>query len=406
MRPTRAGSKGATDMNRYHRQMLLPQIGPVGQAKLAAARVLLVGCGALGSHIAEQLVRAGVGFLRLVDRDIVELTNLQRQVLFDEKHAIAGWPKAAAAAERLGEINSQVRVEPRVIDLHAGNIESEILSDVILRYSDGSAQSELPHRSFGVPQDDSRSGSNSSFDHSSLIRHSDFVIRHSPQIDLILDGTDNVATRYLLNDVAVKHGISWVYGACVGVEGRVMAIRPGHTPCLRCIFPTAPKPEELATCDTAGVLGPAAAIVASLQVVAALKLLTGNESALPDELLTIDLWSNRFHGLSLKDARRSDCPCCGLGQFEFLSRPPDESAVTLCGRDAVQIRGEGSIQLSTLADRWRVIGTVEQTRFFVRCQLTDPADLRLTLFEDGRLIVQGTRDAARAKSLYARYVGS
>lgn len=355
-------------VNRYQRQTLLPQIGESGQAKLAAARVLLIGCGALGTHIAELLVRAGVGFLRLVDRDIVELTNLQRQVLFDEKHAQTGWPKAAAAAERLAAINSSVTIDARVMDVHAGNIEALAAWSPLPRSTGGDGTSE--------------------------------------SVDLILDGTDNVSTRYLCNDAAIKHEIPWIYGACVGVEGRVMAIRPGSSPCLRCIFPMPPRPEELATCDTAGVLGSAAAVVASLQVVAAIKLLIGDEAALSDELLTLDLWSNRFHRMPLHDARRVDCPCCGLRQFEFLSRPPDESSVTLCGRDAVQIRGTGQVELNSMAERWRQLGAVEQNRYFVRCQLTAPAHTRLTLFADGRLIVQGTRDASRAKSLYARFVGA
>lgn len=340
-------------MIRYQRQTLLPQIGQTGQTRLAAARVLLVGCGALGTHIAEQLARAGAGFLRIVDRDIVELSNLQRQVLFDESHVKAGYPKALAAAERLAVINSEIRIDPHIVDLHAGNIESLIDS-----------------------------------------------------IDLILDGTDNVATRYLLNDAAINCHIPWVYGACVGVEGRVMAIRPGQSPCLRCIFPHPPRPEELATCDTAGVLGSAAAVVASLQVVAAIKMLTRMGEELPCELLSVDLWSNRFHAMPLNDARRADCPCCGLRQFEFLSRSPSESAVTLCGRDAVQVRGSGQADLSAVADRWSHLGTVERHRFFLRCHLAEPANIRLTLFGDGRLIVQGTRDGTRAKSLYARFVGA
>jgi adenylyltransferase/sulfurtransferase len=341
-------------MNRYHRQILLPSIGLAGQSKLAAARVLLVGCGALGSNLAEQLIRAGVGFVRLVDRDLVELTNLQRQVLFDESHAAKAWPKAAAAAERLSAVNSEVTIEPVIADLHAGNVAAFI----------------------------------------------------GGGIDLILDGTDNVATRYLLNDVAVKEKIPWIYGACVGMEGRMMVIRPGSTACLRCLFPAPPKPGDLPTCDTAGVLGPAAALIASLQTVAAIKLLTGNAAALSDELLSIDLWSNRARRISLAAARSPDCPCCGLLKFEFLDRPPSESAISLCGRDAIQIRGGHPVHLPDFAARWQPLGALEQTRYFLRCALEDPPGVRLTLFADGRLIVQGARDAARAKSLHARFVGS
>jgi molybdopterin-synthase adenylyltransferase len=348
-------------LNRYHRQMLLPEIGEAGQARLAAARVLLVGCGALGCTIAEQLVRAGVGFLRLVDRDIVELTNLQRQTLYDEQHVRTAWPKAAAAAERLAAINSSVAIDAEVTDAHCGNIE-------MLAGLEGSAA--------GGP------------------------------VHLILDGTDNVATRYLINDVAVKHGVPWIYGACVGSEGRVMAVRPGESACLRCVFPNPPRAEELPTCDTRGVLGSASALVASLQAIAAIKLLTGNAAGMRDELLTIDAWSGRFQSVSLDGARDRDCICCGKLRFEFLSRPASDAAVTLCGRDAVQVRGESRIELPGMARRWRGLGQVEETRFFVRCQLAEPRDVRLTLFSDGRLIVHGTRDALRAKSLHARFVGA
>jgi molybdopterin/thiamine biosynthesis adenylyltransferase len=340
-------------VSRYDRQSLLPQVGEGGQAKLAAARILLVGCGALGTNIAEQLIRAGVGFLRIVDRDIVEWTNLQRQVLFDESHAQSAWPKALAAAERLRAINSQVVVEPHVADVHSANIESLCES-----------------------------------------------------ISLILDGTDNVSSRYLLNDVSVKLRIPWIYGACIGTEGRMMLVQPGASPCLRCVFPDPPRPQDLPTCDTAGVLGAAAAVVASLQAVSAIKWLTSDSASIRSELTTIDVWENRFHSMSLSDAKRADCVCCGSRQFEYLSAPPDQSAVTLCGRDAIQIRGQGRADLQAIASRWKPLGSIEANRFFVRCNLHDDRAMRLTLFADGRLIVHGTTDPVRAKSLYARYVGS
>jgi len=354
-------STGNFSVSRYQRQILLPQIGEAGQEKLAAARVLLVGCGALGGNIAEQLVRAGVGFLRLVDRDIVELTNLQRQVLFDENQVRTAWPKAAAAAERLAAINSSVEVDAHILDVHAGNIE-------MLAGVDG----ELP----GGP------------------------------VHLILDGTDNVATRYLINDVAVKHGIPWVYGACVGMEGRVMAVKSSESACLRCVFPTPPRAEELATCDTAGVLGAAAAVVASLQVVAAIKILTGRLESQADELVSMDLWTGRFHRTSLVDAKRADCDCCGLRKFAFLSQVRGDSSVTICGRDAVQVAGGRRVDLDQFASRWESAGRVERNRFFLRCRLVEPANVCLTLFADGRLIVQGMRDVTRAKSIYARFVGA
>jgi adenylyltransferase/sulfurtransferase len=333
--------------------MLLPQIGQAGQEKLAAARVLLIGCGALGSVVAEQLVRGGVGFLRIADRDIVELTNLQRQVLFDESDAAGALPKSIAAAKRLSRVNSSVRVEPTVADLHAGNIEEFI------------------------------------------------------DVDLILDGTDNVATRYLVNDVSIKHNIPWIYGACVGTQGRVMTIWPGQGPCMRCVFPEPPGPGELPTCDTAGVLGPVAGVIGSLQSIAAIKLLSGNESALADELLSMDLWSNRIHSTPLVDAKRADCPTCGLRRFEFLSDTISR-AVQLCGRQSVQIRGSSKMQISDgdLAARLDRFGTVVRSPYFVRCDLRDEKPLSLTVFRDGRTIVHGTNDPARAKAIHAKYVGA
>lgn len=349
-------------VTRYHRQTLLPQIGTAGQARLAASRVLLVGCGALGTVVADQLARAGVGLLRVVDRDVVELTNLQRQVLFDEADAREGTPKAVAAARRLGAINSDVRVEPVVADLHGGNVEK------LAGLTEG-----------------------------------------GPRVDLIVDGTDNVDTRYLLNDAAVKHGLPWVYGACVGTEGRVMAIRPPATACLRCVFPEPPGPGELPTCDTAGVLGPVAAVVASLQSVAALKLLTGQASAHANELVSLDLWKGRFRSASLEEAKRPDCPTCGARQFAFLDQPADGRSVTLCGRHAVQVLPavrSARIDLTALAERLRPAGRVQATPFLVRCRPEGAGEIELTIFADGRAIVHGTSDFDRARSAYARWVGA
>jgi molybdopterin/thiamine biosynthesis adenylyltransferase len=345
-------------MDRYHRQTLLPFMGPQGQSQLASARVLLVGCGALGSVIADQLVRAGIGHLTIADRDVVELTNLQRQVLFDEDDARDGTPKAIAAANRLRKVNSSVEIDPRVVDVHAGNIEQLA----------------------GVETDGTR-------------------------VSLILDGTDNVETRYLVNDVAVKHGIPWVYGACVGVDGRVMPIRPGVGPCLRCVFPTPPASGELPTCDTAGVLAPAAAIVASMQVVAGIRLLIGNVPA-SSELTTMDVWKNRFRTLDAGE-RRSDCTCCGERRFDFLDRSIEQSAVQLCGRNAVQIRGRGqnTIGLPRLAQRLARVGRVQEREFLVRCELSQEKGVQLTVFGDGRTIVQGTSDLSRARTIVSRYVG-
>jgi molybdopterin-synthase adenylyltransferase len=338
--------------NRYHRQILLPNIGEQGQSRLSEAKVLLIGCGALGTVIAEQLTRSGIGHLRIVDRDVVELTNLQRQTLFDESDAKDVSPKSIAAARRLSAINSTITIDPIVADVHPGNIE-EFLQ-----------------------------GTN-----------------------LIFDGTDNAETRYLLNDAAVKHQINWIYGAAIATEGRVMAIRPNITPCLRCIFPDPPAPGELPTCDTAGVLGPAAAIVASLQTTLGLKLLLGIKT--DSRLTTIDAWQGTQRSIDTGE-RRINCPCCGQQNFEFLNRSLEQSAIQLCGRNAVQIRPSqpASIKLPDLARKLAAIGQVQQTDFLIRCQMNQEKDLSMTIFPDGRTIVHGTHDITQARSLVSRYVGS
>jgi adenylyltransferase/sulfurtransferase len=334
--------------------MLLPQIGQAGQRRLAAARVLLVGCGALGTAVADQLVRAGVGHLTLVDRDIVELTNLQRQTLFDEKDAADEVPKAVAAGNRLRAVNSSVQIVSRVADVHAGNIE-ELLK---------------------------------------------------PPVDLILDGTDNVQTRYLLNDVSVKHGMPWVYGAAVSTEGRVMTIVPGATPCLRCVFPSPPTPQELPTCDTAGVLGMGTAIVGAYQAIEAIKLLTGQSGE--SRLIRLDFWAPRTHVVATADARLADCPCCGLRRFEYLESTAPDAAAALCGRNAVQVRPPKTAELSltSLAQRLATAGDVRRTPHFVRIALHDPAGVSLTVFPDGRSLIHGVTDLGRAKSIHARFIGS
>lgn len=346
--------------NRYHRQVLLPQIGAGGQERLSRARVLLVGCGALGSVIAEQLVRAGIGFLRLVDRDVVELSNLQRQVLFDEEDARQGLPKAVAAANRLGRINSAVSVDAIVADVHSGNIESLA----------------------GLERDE--------------------------RVNLILDGTDNVETRYLINDVSVKHHVPWVYGACVGTEGRVMTILPGQTPCLRCVFEEPPAPGELPGCDTAGVLGPVASMVASMQAVAGMKVLIGAADASEEKLISLDAWRGRYRSSETSGARRDDCPCCAMGRFVFLDARPAHGTTSLCGRHAVQVRPakDRPVDVEQVFQRLDAVGTVERTPYLIRCRLFDPPGLNLTLFQDGRAIIQGTTDVDRARSLYARFIGA
>jgi adenylyltransferase/sulfurtransferase len=324
--------------------------------------VLIVGCGALGTVMAEQLARAGVGSLRIVDRDVVEWTNLQRQTLFDESDAKEAVPKAVAARRRLAQVNSSIAAEALVTDLHSANVETLA----------------------GLE-------------------------RGGLRVDLILDGTDNVETRYLINDVAIKHGLPWVYGACVGTEGRVMTVRPGTTACLRCVFPKPPAGSELPTCDTAGVLGPAAHVVASLQAASALRLLCGtrSEQAVPPSLLTLDVWHGRFHALDTGDPV-PDCPACGKRQFDFLDRPSD-GTTSLCGRRSVQVRpagGTAGFDMNAVQAKLMTAGNVQRTPYLLRCRLNEPEGLDLTLFSDGRLIVSGTTDANRARSIYARFVGS
>jgi molybdopterin/thiamine biosynthesis adenylyltransferase len=333
--------------------MLLPQIGQAGQQRLWASRVLLIGCGALGTTIADELVRAGIGHLTIVDRDIVELTNLQRQTLFDETDAANETPKAIAAAARLRAVNSTVDMIPKIADVHAGNIEELLKGGV----------------------------------------------------DLILDGTDNVQTRYLINDASVKHSIPWVYGAAVGVEGRVMGVVPGATPCLTCIFPTPPSPAELPACDTAGVLGMGASIVGALQAIEAVKILIGHGAS--KTLMRMELWTMRMHAVSTIDARRPDCVCCGEKRFEYLDALPGDAAVTLCGRNAVQVRPAGRVELSLdqMATKLSTAGSVQRNAYFVKCSLRDPAGVTLTVFADCRTLVQGVSDLGRAKSIHARFVG-
>lgn len=343
----------ATD--RYHRQTLLPEITPAGQQKLAASRILLVGCGALGSAIAQYLARAGVGQLRIVDRDLVDLTNLHRQVLFTESDALEQTPKALAAATALREANSTIQIEPFVTDLHSGNLHE--LAD--------------------------------------------------PRPDLIVDGTDNAQTRYLLNDFSIASNIPWIYGACIGVEGRVLAIVPSHTACLRCLYPAPPAPGDLPTCDTAGVLPSAAGAVAALQTAQALRLLLEGPAA-AGTLLAFDAWKLKFRSIDAGPAaRREDCPCCALHQFEFLNRPPAIDTAALCGRNAVHIRPATAslLDLPAIAARLAPLGQMRLAPVMLRFIPTTHPALTLSIFPDARIIVTGTADLPLARSLVARYIG-
>lgn len=337
--------------SRYSRQVLFAGIGKEGQERIIAARVVLVGCGALGAVQASLLVRAGVGTLRIIDRDFVEESNLQRQILFDEEDVKGILPKAIAAEKKLRAVNSLVKVEGLVEDVNATSIG---------RLLDG--------------------------------------------FDLIIDATDNFDARFLVNDYSIKSGIPWVYGACVGSYGLTFPILPGEGACLRCVFENAPPPGASPSCDTAGVIGPIVSTIASLQVAEALKILSGRRDRVNRKITMIDLWENRHDTVDLP---RPDleCPCCGKREFHYLDGSMGADATTLCGRNSVQIRRrEGAaIDLEDLARRLEPVGSLEKNRFLLRASIDG---YQLTVFADGRAIVNGTYDIAVAKSLYSRYIGN
>lgn len=336
---------------RYSRQILFNEIGRDGQEKLSNSRVLLVGCGALGASHAEMLARAGVGKLRIVDRDFVEYTNLQRQTLFSESDAEFHMPKAEAAKERIGEINSEIEVEAIVADVNNSNIESLIKG-----------------------------------------------------CDLVLDGTDNFQVRYLLNDACVKQNKTWIYGAAVSSYGTTMTIIPGDTPCLRCIFEEMPDAGSSPTCDTAGVIMPIISSISAVQVTEAVKLLVGKRDALHGSLMQVDVWQNEWRKIKLTGPN-PDCKTCGRREFEFLDAESQEFAAVLCGRNAVQIapaRANG-FDLENLAGKIQFIAAVTQNEFLLRFTIDD---YEITVFKDARAIIRGTDDISTARSLYAKYIGS
>ena len=333
---------------RYSRQVLFRPIGPEGQRRLTAAGVTIVGCGATGSALAGLLARAGVGKLRIVDRDYVEASNLQRQSLFDEQDAAESTPKAIAAARKLMALNSAVRVETHVADLTPENATQLLLGN-----------------------------------------------------DLLLDGTDNFETRYLVNDFAISSGAPWIYAAAVGSYAATMNILPGETACLTCLFPEPPK-GTIETCDTAGILNSAVNLAASLAATEAIKLLVGARAEMRRTLLGWDLWSNRQSEVQAEH-RRHDCRTCGSRDFVHLTgeaRPH----ITLCGRNSVQIHErKRSVDFDELSAKLQTHGRVRHNEFVLKFW-REPYEM--TLFPDGRAIFKGTTDTSVARSLYARYVGS
>ncbi len=342
---------------RYSRQILLPSVGPAGQRRLSESHALIVGCGALGCAAAELLARGGVGRLTLIDRDLVEWSNLQRQILFDQTDAGLMTPKAAAAAARLAAINSTIAIEALVADIYAANIE-----DLLNKRIDPA------------------------------------------QPTILLDGTDNAATRYLLNDFCVKNRLPWVYGACVGYEGRAMLIEPGISPCLRCLWPQPPAAGQLPTCDTAGVLAAAAVNVASWQAALATGRLIAGPAARPPSLIHFDMSVPTLRALTLPEGPVENCPCCRRRQWEFLDART-EPTTQLCGQTAVQVRLGHALDWAGTLQRLTEAGTVRQTRYLIHCVLREPPGVELRLFPDGRAMVHGTNDPAQARSLLARWVG-
>ena len=342
---------GGMSLERYSRQILFSGIGPAGQQRLANSHAVIIGCGALGAMQAEMLARAGVKRLRIIDRDFIEESNLQRQIMFEERDVAERLPKTIAAAARIARINSDNEVDARVVDVNYTNVE-ELIHDA----------------------------------------------------DVVLDGTDNFETRYVLNDAAVKLGKTWIYGAAVGSYGVQMTIIPNQTPCLRCIFPDSPAPGTSPTCDTAGVILPIIATIASYQVTEALKILTGNTSKLHGKLLQFDLWDHRVTNIKL-GAPDSNCPTCAKRQFEFLTAHAGQLVLSLCGRNAVQISPATNtpLNLAQLAARLSNSGEVSYNRHLLKFAADG---YEMTIFPDARGIIKGTDDLTLARSLYAKFIGA
>jgi molybdopterin/thiamine biosynthesis adenylyltransferase len=343
----------AEQREKYSRQILFSGIGADGQEKLLAASAVLVGCGALGTVLANLLARAGLGRLRIVDRDFVELSNLQRQTLFEEADAREALPKAVAAERRLRAINSDTRVEAVVADLIPENAQ-ELLGGC----------------------------------------------------DLIIDGTDNFQTRLLLNDAAISLNVPWIYAAAVGSYGVTFTVRPGRTACLACVLEAREKPLAMGaedTCDTAGILNAAAGVIASIEAAEATKLLIGKPEALHGRLVSCDVWAGKFQ--SIRVSRNPDCRACGRRDLAYLNENA-QPHVTMCGRDSVQIHeGNRSLDLSELGRRLANASAAEvrNNNFLLRFRVPP---YEMTIFADGRAIVKGTQDPAVARSLYARFIGA
>jgi adenylyltransferase/sulfurtransferase len=333
---------------RYSKQVFFPGIGAEGQRKIGEARVAVMGTGALGTVIANNLARAGVGYLRLIDRDFVESSDLQRQILFSEEDVLEHIPKAVAAAEHLKRVNSEIFLEAAVTDVNPANIE-KLIGDV----------------------------------------------------DLVMDGTDNFETRFLLNDACVKAGIPWIYGRVTGSTGVTLNIIPGKTPCLRCLSPNIPAPGSQPTFSTAGVLNMTAGMIGCYETAEALKYLVKSPT-LRAELLQIDVWNNSNQVIRID--RNMDCPVCVHGEYEFLDGRLGSCTTSLCGSDAYQIvpQFKGEIDLKSMKDKLSALGEVICNRFLLRFS---GKDLEIVLFSDGRAMIMGAPDPNIAKSIYSQYIG-
>ena len=339
-------------LDRYSRQVRYAALGAEGQRRLLASRALVCGCGALGSAIANTLVRSGVGHVRIVDRDFLELSNLQRQVLYDEADVALGLPKAIAAANKLRAINSEVTVEPVVADVAHKNV-ADLAGDC----------------------------------------------------DVVVDGTDNFEVRFLLNDFAHATGTPWVYGGVIGAEGQSLTIVPGETACLACMLDEPPPPGATPTCDTAGVLGPAVNLVAAIQSAEAMKLLSGNREAISRKLTVVDLWRNTLRQVDLSKLQASgDCRVCSDRDYGWLDGRRGSQAAILCGRNAVQLRpdAEQSLDLISLAESLDGVAETFANPYLLRAETENHT---ITIFPDGRAIVSGTDDVAVARSVFAQLVG-
>ena len=333
---------------RYQKHILLPQIGPEGQRKLSQSSVVVIGCGGLGCTLALYLVRSGVARIVLVDRDCVELDNLHRQVLFTEKDVRLGLPKAIAAAKHLQEANSEVEIIPMVEDVTVDNIEDIIKG-----------------------------------------------------VDLVLDGTDNFETRFLINDACYKHQIPWVYAGVVSTSGMVMPILPGKTPCFRCFLPQPPAPGDVPTCESVGVWGPAVGVISSFQVSEALKILLGRSSEVLMGIANFDIWSGEWEVFSL--LRNPECLTCGQKNYEFLQKGMLRMT-SLCGQEAIQVSPaqKASLDLSSLAEQLKPQGKVVFNKYVVKLEVPP---YEFYVFRDGRTIIKGTSEEPKARQLLARYIG-